>query len=76
MCFLMSIPVVLAAGIGLNLIGGVSLDLASVIGVVAASLFGILTISALLRIAARIHFWKFCISLGVLSLLPLLIERL
>ncbi len=74
--FLMSIPVVLSAVIGLSLIGGVSFNLASVSGVVAAFLVGILTISALLRIATRIHFWKFCISLGVLSLLPLLIERL
>ena len=70
----MSIPVVLAAGIGLSIIGGVSFDLASVIGLAAAFLFGLLTIGAMLRIAARIHFWKFCIVLRVLSLLPLLIE--
>ena len=72
----MSIPVVLAAGVGLNIVGGVSFDLPFVIGLVVAFLFGLLTIGALVRIAAKIHFWKFCIILGVLSLLPLLIERL
>ena len=74
--FLMSIPVVLAAGIGLNLIGGVSLNVPAIIGAVVACLFGLLTISALLRMAARIRFWMFCLFLGVLSLIPLLVERL
>jgi len=74
--FLMSIPVVLAAEIGLGLIEGVSFDMAAICGLVAAFVFGILTIGALIKLAAKVRFWKFCIVLGILSLLPLLIERL
>jgi undecaprenyl-diphosphatase len=73
--FLMSIPVTLAAAVGISVFGGVSVDLAAVGSVVTAFLFGILTIGALMRIATRVAFWKFCIIVGVLSLLPLLIER-
>ncbi len=74
--FLMSIPVVLAAEVGLVLINGVSFNLLAMSGIVTAFLFGLLTIGVLLRIAARIHFWKFCLVLGGLSLLPLLIGGL
>lgn len=74
--FLMSIPVVLAAEIGLGLIGGVSFDLVAISAVLAAFLFGILTIDALLRVATKMRFWKLCVLLGGLSLLPLLIARL
>jgi undecaprenyl-diphosphatase len=74
--FLMSIPVVLAAEVGLGLINGISFDLLAVGGILTAFLFGILTIGTLIRIAAKIVFWKFCLFLGGLSLLPLLIERL
>jgi undecaprenyl-diphosphatase len=74
--FLMSIPVVLAAEIGLGLIEGTSFDVAAICGLVAAFVFGILTIDALVKLAARVRFWKFCIVLGILSLLPLLLEIL
>ena len=74
--FLMSIPVVLAAEVGLGLINGVSFALPVLSGIVAAFVLGILTISILLRIATRIHFWQFCLFLGGLSLLPLLIGGL
>jgi undecaprenyl-diphosphatase len=74
--FLMSIPVVLAAGLGLNLIGGISFELASLSGVIAAFVLGILTIGIMMRIASRIRFWKFCFFLGALSFLPLIIELL
>ncbi len=76
MSFLMSIPVVLAAEIGLSLINGISFDLLTASAIVTAFFFGILTIGIMLRIATRIHFWKFCLFLGALSLLPLLIESL
>lgn len=74
--FLMSIPVVLAAEVGLGLIDGISFDVAAIYGLAAAFVFGILTIGALVRLATRVRFWKFCIVLGILSLLPLLLERL
>ncbi|GAG15447.1 unnamed protein product, partial [marine sediment metagenome] len=64
MSFLMSIPAVLAAEVGLSIIDGVSFDLMALCGIAAAFVLGILSIGALLRIATRIHFWKFCLFLG------------
>ncbi len=72
--FLMSIPVVLVAGVGLGLLGGASFDLPALGGIAAAFVFGLLTIGALLRLANRIPFWQFCLFLGGVSLLPLLLE--
>ncbi len=66
----------MAAEVGPGLIDGVTFDLSSVSGIVTAFFFGLLTIAALLRVAHRIQFWKFCISLGGLSLLLLLLESL
>jgi undecaprenyl-diphosphatase len=57
--FLMSIPVVLAAEIGLGLIDGISFDAAAICGLTAAFIFGILTISALVKLATRVRFGKF-----------------
>ncbi len=74
--FLMSIPVVLAAEVGLGLIDGISFDVSAIVGLMAAFIFGILTIGAMIKLAARIRFWKFCIVLGIVSLLPLLFEIL
>lgn len=74
--FLMSIPVVLAAEVGLVLMNKISFDLLALGGILTAFLFGILTIGTLMRIATRIAFWKFCLFLGGLSLLPLLITSL
>ncbi|MBI4303599.1 MAG: undecaprenyl-diphosphate phosphatase [Chloroflexi bacterium] len=73
--FLMSIPYVFAAEVGLNLIRRANYDLMMLGGILGAFIFGILTIGALLKIAARVRFWKFCLVLGVLSFLPLLMER-
>jgi undecaprenyl-diphosphatase len=74
--FLMSIPVLLAAVVGLGVIGGVDFSPAYLGSTAAAFLFGILTVGALLKIANRIQFWKFCFILGGLSFLPLVIENL
>ncbi len=75
MSFLMSIPFVLGGEIGLGLLGGTSYNASAIAGAFAALVFGIVTIGVLLKIAVRFHFWKFCIVLGLLSLLPLMIER-
>lgn len=74
--FLMSIPLVLGAEIGLNLVGGASFNLVSLGGIIAAFLFGVLTIGALLKLAKRIQFWKFCIFLGLLSLAAMVVGLL
>ena len=76
MSFLMSIPAVLAAALGLGIMGDVILEPAAVTGTVFAFIFGLLTIGMMLKLAVRIAFWKFCLVIGVLSFLPLIIDRL
>ncbi len=73
--FLMSIPVILAGGVGIALLEDVDLGLMAASSVFAAFVFGLLTIGALLRIARRVAFWKFCILLGALSFIPLIVEQ-
>lgn len=71
--FLMSIPVVFIAEIGLALIGEVKFELSSLIAIITSFIIGFLTIGTLIKIAIKINFWKFCLFLGVLSFIPLLI---
>ena len=72
--FLMSIPIMLGMVVVLGIIEQVYFNLPILIGMVTALIFGWLTIGALLRVAERIPFWIFCLILGGLSLLPLIIE--
>jgi undecaprenyl-diphosphatase len=74
--FLMSIPAVLAVVIWLSIFDRPDFNLPAVVSIATALLFGWLTIGALLRIAERIPFWTFCLVIGVISLLPLIIETL
>lgn len=72
--FLMSIPAVLAAEIGLGLIEGlppVGLE-EILVGILFSFAFGLLSIHALMKIARKIRFWAFCILIGTLALLPML----
>lgn len=71
--FLMSIPIVLAAEVGLAVTDGVEFGAAALAGVGAAFFFGLISIRVLLRISAKVAFWKFLVLLGAVSLLPLLI---
>lgn len=73
LCFLLSIPTILAAEVGLGIIRGVSINEASLAALLSAAVFGFLTIKALMKVALVIPFWIFCIALGLLSLVPLLI---
>lgn len=71
--FLMSIPVIFGAQFLLQLLeqrdGVMQLDPTNAaIGVVSSALVGWMTIAALIKIARRLPFWAFAISLGVLSL--------
>lgn len=72
--FLMGIPAVLAAEVGISLLGGLkALNMAALLaGALSSFVSGILSIHLLLRIAERTKFWAFCLLLGALSLLPLL----
>jgi undecaprenyl-diphosphatase len=72
--FLMSIPAVLAAEIGLALIEGLP-EIAlteSALGIISAFVIGLLSIHVLLKISERIKFWAFCIIIGIIALMPLL----
>jgi len=73
--FLMSIPAVLGAEIGLAILEGIpaAIGVGDILaGAFFSFLFGIISIHALMKIARRIKFWAFCILLGILALLPLL----
>ncbi len=71
--FLMSIPAVLAAEIGIAAMGMLVIDLNSIIAMFVAFVFGIITIDALIRIAKNFDFAKFCIFLGIISVLAYLV---
>jgi len=72
--FLMSIPAVLAAEIGLGLVEGlppVGLE-EILVSILFSFAFGLLSIHALMKAARKIRFWAFCILIGILALLPML----
>lgn len=73
--FLMSIPAVIAAEIGLGLMGSLpNIDmLSALMGIFVSFIFGLITIHGLLKIAKRIKFWIFCVIMGILSLIPFLL---
>ena len=72
--FLMSIPAVLGAEIGLALLD--SLPKISftdaLIGVLSSFIIGLLTIHVLIKLTKRMKFWVFCILIGILALVPFL----
>jgi undecaprenyl-diphosphatase len=66
--FLMSIPAVLLAQVGIALFGSITIDTYSLVSVVISFVFGLLTIRVLMEIAGRVNFGNFCIFLGLLGL--------
>lgn len=75
--FLMSIPAVFAAAIGLTIVQGVPPFRSSlVVALVASFLSALFSIGILLRVARKLQFWGLCVTLGVLALLPLLLYLL
>ncbi len=71
--FLMSIPAVFAAEVGLALLGKLTIDAYSLLAVAISFVFGLLTIGILMEIADRVNFGNFCILLGLLSLAAVLV---
>lgn len=69
--FLMSVPAVLAAEIGLSLISGLMFP--GFLEVAAGCLFsfitGVVSIGILLKIAQKISLWKFCVAIGLIALI-------
>lgn len=71
--FLMSIPAVLAAEVGLGLLGKISFDLYSLIAIFFSFVFGLATIKILMKVARKVDFSWFCIFLGLLAVVTLFI---
>ncbi len=67
--FLMSIPAVFVAEVGLVLMQKVVFDMSSLVAIIVSFLLGLLTLGSLLKIAQRVNFGYFCIFLGALSML-------
>jgi undecaprenyl-diphosphatase len=71
--FLMSIPAVLAAQVGLALLEPVPTTTVSLIALAASFALGLATVHVLMRLAQRLNFGIFCIFLGALAMLSLLL---
>ena len=71
--FLMSIPAVLVAEIGLGALGGISFSADYLLGALFSFISGFITIDLFLKLARRISFWKFCVIMGLLTFIPLLL---
>jgi undecaprenyl pyrophosphate phosphatase UppP len=68
--FIMSIPTVMGAEIILPLLKeGFSPGTSELIGIAVAGLVGFFTIDFLLRLAAKINFWKVCTLLGLCAII-------
>ncbi len=71
--FLMSIPTVFIAEIGLQILNNFPTNiLYSFLGLIFSFIFGLISIHALLKLAKKIKFWIFCFLIGFLALLPLI----
>jgi undecaprenyl-diphosphatase len=73
--FLMSIPAVIAAEIGMALLEGLpNIGMTdSLVGIISSFIVGLISIHILLKVAEKIKFWVFCVVIGIVALLPLLL---
>ena len=75
--FLMSIPASFAAVAGLIVIEGAPpLGAGTLVSILASFVSALLTIDLLLRLARRIKFWSLCLVLGLVALLPQVLNLL
>lgn len=75
--FLMGIPAIALAEAYLAITGQLApFIVASVWGLIAAFIVGYATIGLLMKAALKVRLWLFCVFLGVLSFIPLVIEYL
>lgn len=70
--FLMSIIAILIAEIGLQLFEDFVIDAGAMVAMFFAFIVGLATISLLLKIVERVKFWAFCVALGLICFLPLI----
>lgn len=71
--YLMSVPAVLGAEIVLQIMDIVTVDFISLLAVVFSFIFGLLTIDIFLKVARKVNFSNFCIILGLMTILSLLL---
>jgi undecaprenyl-diphosphatase len=64
--FILSVPVILIAEVGLAVINGFSYTPGILLGVLSAGIIGYLTIDVLLRFAKKINFAYFCFVIGAI----------
>lgn len=69
---LMSIPVSYASTLGLYLIKKPSIDSGILISLIVTLIIGYLSINSMLKLAQRLHFWKFVVVMGLIALLSYL----
>lgn len=71
--FLMSVPAVLAANVGLELLGGVTVSVPLVAAALTAFVVGYASIGAVLKLADHASVPLVCLVLALLSVLPILL---
>jgi len=75
--FLMSVPAVFAAAAGLAYLEGLpALEPGLLVSLIASFVSAYLSIDVLLNVARRVRFWRLCMILGALALLPQLMNLL
>jgi undecaprenyl-diphosphatase len=71
--YLMSIPAVLGAEIVLQIMDIAKIDFSSLLAVAFSFIFGLLTIDILLKVARKVNFSNFCLILGLMTILSILL---
>jgi len=70
--FLMSIPAVFAAAAAVAVLEGLPpVDVSILVALVASFVAALVSIDLLMRVARRVRFWKLCIALGLIALIPI-----
>lgn len=72
--FLMSIPVILIANVGLAFLSNsnINFSVEAIAGLITAFIVGLVTIKALTMLAAKVNFGMFVIIMGVLAIIPVI----
>jgi len=71
--FLMSIPAVLVAELGIGILGKIELSPYFLVAITFSFVFGLLTIRALMKVAEKTDFSWFCIFLGFVSIMAVFV---
>jgi len=71
--FILSVPAVLGAQVGLGLLQSPVITWEGAWGLMTSFIVGLLTIKALTTLAKKINFGKFCIAMGLITLIPALL---